>query len=65
MMWMMVICCALPFLVLLFGGRLAFSGGYLLPMLVGILILTHLWMMFRGHKKRESGEEDTQNGSCH
>lgn len=70
MMWMMVICCALPFLALLLGGRSAFSGGYLLPVLVGILILVHLGMMFRGHASGTAGKSKpddghTQDGSCH
>lgn len=49
MMWMMLICCTLPFVVLFFGGGTAFTGGYLLPGLIVVLILVHLWMMFRGH----------------
>lgn len=49
MMWMMLICCALPLILLFSGGSALFSGGYFLPILVGILIIVHLWMMFRGH----------------
>lgn len=48
-MWMMVICCMLPLVLLFFGGGTLFSGGYFLPILIGILIIGHLWMMFRGH----------------
>ena len=49
MMWMMVICCALPIAILFFGGAALFSGGYLGFILVGILALICIGMMFRGH----------------
>ena len=48
MMWMMLICCTLPFVVLFFGGGL--GSGYLIPILIVTLILVHLWMMSRKHK---------------
>lgn len=47
MMWMMLICCTLPFVVLIFGSGT--GSGYLIPILIGILIIVHLWMMFKGH----------------
>lgn len=52
MMWMMLICCTLPFVVLFFGGRI--GSGYLIPILIGILIIVHLWMMFRGHDEKKN-----------
>lgn len=49
MMWMMLVCCALPFAVLLFAGGKISSDGYFWPVLIGAFILVHIWMMFRGH----------------
>lgn len=49
MMWTMVVCCALPFAILLFGGTALFSGGYLFLLIFGGLALACIWMMFRGH----------------
>lgn len=50
MMWMMVICCAMPFVFLLFaGGTISLSGGDFWKVLIGAFILVHLWMMFKGH----------------
>ncbi|MDP3244716.1 MAG: hypothetical protein Q8M83_03610 [bacterium] len=48
MMWMMLIC--ILFLgVLSFAGGKLFSGGYLGPIFVGVFVIAHLWMMFKGH----------------
>ncbi|MBI5470561.1 hypothetical protein HY968_04575 [Candidatus Kaiserbacteria bacterium] len=62
MMWMMIICCALPLAFLLFGGAGLFSGGYLWPILVGVLALACIGMMVRGHgKHREDRENHGEN----
>ena len=50
MMWMMLICCALPLIVLLFvGGTVSSIGGYFWPILIGAFVVMHIWTMFRGH----------------
>jgi len=51
MMWMMIICCALLLVVLLLGGSSLSSGGYFWPVLIGIFVVAHIWMMFKGHGK--------------
>ena len=48
MMWMMLIC-ILPLVVLLFAGGKVSSGGYLWPILIGVFVIAHLVMMFKGH----------------
>ena len=49
MMWMMAIRCALPIVVLLFGGSVLFSGGYVWFVLIGAVAVICIWMMFKGH----------------
>ncbi len=60
MMWMMVICCALPLVVLLFvsgfGGAALFSGGYLSWVIFGGLALACIGMMFRSHGRGSLNE---------
>lgn len=68
MMWMMVICCALPLLFLLFAGSAVFASGYLRYVIFGAFALAGVWMMFRMHgssgKSHEGHDENqaTQSG---
>jgi len=48
MMWMMIPCLFLLGFVFIGGGNLS-SGGYLWPILIGIFVIAHVWMMFKGH----------------
>ena len=48
-MWMMVICCVMPLVALFFVGGKISTGGYFWPVLIGIFVIVHIWMMFRGH----------------
>jgi len=80
MMWMMMLCCALPLVFLLFAGSTVFSGGYLLPIIIGVFVVAHIWMMFRGHgghggtdengktddgKDPETKDGHKKGGCCH
>src|SRR3989338_2632278 len=56
MKWMMLICCLLPLGLLLFAGGTLSSGGYLWPILLGVVIVAHLLVMFKGHG--EHGDKD-------
>ena len=58
MMWMMLICCATPFVLLLFASNMPFLSGYIRYLLIGVLAAACLWMMFRRH-----GEDDTKGSS--
>ena len=49
MMWMMMLCCALPLVFLLFAGSTVFSGGYIQYVILGGLAAACFWMMFKGH----------------
>ena len=64
MMWMMVLCCAVPIILLLFAGSTVFSGGYFWPILIGVFVAAHIWMMFRGHGKHggTDGDEKADGG---
>lgn len=67
MMWMMVICCALLLGVLLLGGSglsVDIAGGYFWPIIIGIFVIAHIWMMFRGHRShKEHDNLDTKEKS--
>ena len=58
MMWMMVLCCALPLIFLLFAGSTVFSGGYIQYVILGGLAAACFWMMFKGHGGH-GGNSDT------
>ncbi len=47
-LWMMIPCLLLLGFVLLGGDTLS-SNGYLWPILIGIFVVAHVWMMFKGH----------------
>lgn len=48
-MWMMLVCCLVPVAILLFAGGQLSGGGYILPTLIGGMVIAHLAMMFKGH----------------
>ena len=48
MMWMMVLCFVLLGVLFLGGGKLS-SSGYFWPILIGVFVVGHVWMMFKGH----------------
>ena len=48
-MWWMMIPCILLLGFLFFGGGNLSSSGYLWPILIGVFIVAHIWMMFKGH----------------
>ena len=80
MMWMMIPCLLLTVVLLLGGGKLS-GGGYLWPILIGVFIVAHVWMMFKGHghggtntedkinnisaKQFDTKDEHKHSGSCH
>lgn len=57
MMWMIIPCLLLLGVLFLGGGKLS-GGGYLWPILIGVFVITHVWMMFRGHGKH--GDADAE-----
>jgi len=57
MMWMMIPCLLLLGFLFIGGGNLS-SGGYLWPILIGVFVLAHVWMMFKGHGGH--GNNDTE-----
>ena len=72
MMWIMLICCALPIAILLFGGSALFSGGYLPKILIGAFLAACVWMMLKGHSdagranavEAETKHEHKKDGCC-
>ncbi len=68
MMWMMLGCAAL-FLVLFFAGDIL-PTKVLFPLLIGLCVLAHLWMMVRGcgpsadEKKNEEKKGGHHGGCC-
>jgi len=67
MMWMMLIC-VIPILALLFlGGWSPRGSSWIFPVAIGVFVLAHLWMMFRGHgshdDKSEAGNSVDENST--
>jgi len=61
MMWMMI-SCLLLLGVLFFGGSKLSSSGYLWPILIGAFMVSHVWMMFKGHGGHgKHQDDDTEN----
>lgn len=61
MLWMMLPCL---FLVgfLFFGGEKLSSSGYLWPVLIGVFVVAHVWMMFKGRGcHKDDDREDKSN----
>ena len=54
MMWMMLPCLLILAFALFTGGGGPRSWPFLL--VIGAMVVTHLWMMFRGHGSRSSDE---------
>lgn len=57
MLWMMIPCLLLLGVLFLGGGKLS-GGGYLWPILIGVFVVAHVWMMFRGHGHSGTNTED-------
>ena len=57
MMWMMIPCLILVGVLFLGGGKLS-GGGYLWPILIGVFVVAHVWMMFRGHGKHGNADPE-------
>ena len=62
MMWMMIPCLLLLGFLFLGEGKLS-SGGYLWPILIGVFVIAHVWMMFKGHGSHGSETEDKDNNN--
>lgn len=62
MMWMMIPCLFLLGILFLGGDKLS-GGGYLRSILIGVFVVAHVWMMFRGHG-HTSTEDKTDNASA-
>jgi len=63
MMWMMVLCCAMPFIFLLFAGSSVSAGGYLKYVIIGGLAAACIWMMFKGHGGHGNSHEENKTGA--
>ncbi len=73
MMWM-AIPCLLLLGVLFLGGEKLSSSGYLWPILFGVFVVAHIWMMFKGHgghsddnteEKSDTKDKHKRGGCCH
>ena len=56
MMLMMIPCLLLLGFVFL-GGSAVSSSGYIWPILIGVFIVAHSWMMFKGHGGHDHGSD--------
>lgn len=53
---MMIPCLLLLGFLFLGGGNLS-SSGYLWPILIGVFVIVHVWMMFKGHGGHDHGSD--------
>lgn len=61
---MMVVCCALLLGALFLGGSSLSLGGYFWLILIGVFVIVHVWMMFRGHGKHgDAGTKEKTDGA--
>lgn len=62
MWWMMIPCLLLVVITLFSGGKLA-SSNYFWLVIVGVCVVPHLWMMFKGGHggPRRHSNTDTEN----
>ncbi|MEK7219172.1 MAG: hypothetical protein AAB687_00665 [Patescibacteria group bacterium] len=60
MMWMIIPCLILLGVLFFAGGKL--SSGYLWPILIGVFVVAHVWMMFRGHGGRNDTDTEDKIG---
>lgn len=61
MMWMMIPCLLLLGVLFLGGGKLA-SFNYLWLIMLGVCVVPHLWMMFKGHGSHKvHGDNNTED----
>lgn len=52
---------ALTLLILWFAGGTLSSSGYVWQILIGVFVIAHVWMMFKGHGGH--GSTDKKEGS--
>ena len=62
MMWRMVLCIVLLGILFLGGSVLPFSG-YLWPIIIGVFILMHIWLMFRTNHGCNTEDDSSRNRS--
>lgn len=63
MMWMMIPCLLLLGILFLGGGKLT-SSGYLWPILIGVFVVAHVWMMIKGHGRHSSNDTEDKIGDA-
>ena len=56
MMWMMVICCGFPLILILLGINLAGPIRWLVLLTMLVFCLAHFFLMKKNHKKHDSRE---------
>lgn len=61
MMWMMVICCALPLALVLLSGSTPVFEGTMRYVVIGAVVFMCLWMMFKGHGHTVSPDKADTN----
>jgi len=58
MMWLMMIGCALPLIILLFSGGSTGGLNWFAIAAIGVFIAGHFWLMRRGHQHHQHQDDD-------
>ena len=61
-MGLMMLCCVLPLLLVLFGGKALLSGGsrWWIGALMLVFVAWHFWSMRKGHCHNKAQEPDSK-----
>ncbi len=57
MMWLMMLFCAFPLVILLFGKDAVGEYGWFAILVIGALVIGHFWLMRKGHNNNSSSED--------
>ena len=57
MMWVMMLMCALPLVILIFASSFSFNSNWFVIGIIVLMIVGHFWFMRRGHKHNDETED--------
>ena len=57
MMWVMMLMCALPLIVLIFASRFSLNSSWFIIGAIILMVVGHFWFMHRGHKHNDETDD--------
>lgn len=66
MMWAMILCCVLPFLLLaIFGNLLQGAWRWVILIVIALFMAVHLRRMMRPHHSEKDKKSSSKSHGCH